>query len=235
MPPAHPIKRALLSVSDKSDLLPFAEALRSRGVAIISTGGTAKALAAAGVPVTPVESITNFPEGLDGRVKTLHPAVHGGLLAIRDSEEHAAFLARHRIEPIDLICINLYPFQQTIADPNVSFETAIENIDVGGPAMLRAGAKNHKYVTVVTSPSQYDRVIQEMDSQGGATSPETRAELAAAAFARTAEYDAVIASYLSRRAPTAFPQVLELRYPKVDQLRYGENPHQEAEIGRAHV
>ena len=232
MPPAHPIKRALLSVSDKSDLLPFAEALRSRGVAIISTGGTAKALAAAGVPVTPVESITNFPEGLDGRVKTLHPAVHGGLLAIRDSEEHAAFLARHRIEPIDLICINLYPFQQTIADPNVSFETAIENIDVGGPAMLRAGAKNHKYVTVVTSPSQYDRVIQEMDSQGGATSPETRAELAAAAFARTAEYDAVIASYLSRRAPTAFPQVLELRYPKVDQLRYGENPHQEAALYR---
>ncbi len=232
MPPAHPIKRALLSVSDKSDLLPFAEALRSRGVTIISTGGTAKALAAAGVPVTPVESITNFPEGLDGRVKTLHPAVHGGLLAIRDSEEHTAFLARHKIDPIDLICINLYPFQQTIADPAVSFETAIENIDVGGPAMLRAAAKNHKYVTVVTSPSQYDRVIQEMDSQGGATSPETRAELAAAAFARTAEYDAAIASYLSRRAPTAFPQVLELRYPKVDQLRYGENPHQEAALYR---
>ncbi len=232
MPPAHPIKRALLSVSDKSDLLPFAEALRSRGVTIISTGGTAKALAAAGVPVTPVESITNFPEGLDGRVKTLHPAVHGGLLAIRDSAEHIAFLDRHKIEPIDLICINLYPFQQTIADPNVSFETAIENIDVGGPAMLRAAAKNHRYVTVVTSPSQYDRVIQEMDSQGGATKPETRAELAAAAFARTAEYDAAIASYLSRRAPTAFPQVLELRYPKVDQLRYGENPHQEAALYR---
>lgn len=232
MPPAHPIKRALLSVSDKSDLLPFAEALRSRGVAIVSTGGTARSLAAAGVPVTPVEEITKFPEGLDGRVKTLHPAVHGGLLAIRDSAEHAAFLERHGIEPIDLVCINLYPFQQTIADPAVSFEAAIQNIDVGGPAMLRAAAKNHKYVTVVTSPAQYDRVIQEMDTQGGATRPETRAELAAAAFARTAEYDAAIASYLSRRAPTAYPQVLELRYTKVDQLRYGENPHQEGALYR---
>ena len=235
MPPAHPIKRALLSVWDKSDLVPFAQALHSRGVTIISTGGTAKALAAAGVPVTTVESITNFPEGLDGRVKTLHPAVHGGLLAIRDSAEHSAFLAKHHIQPIDLVCINLYPFQQTIADPNVSFETAIENIDVGGPAMLRAAAKNHKYVTVVTSPAQYDRVIQEMDTfggGGGSTKPETRAELAAAAFARTAEYDAAIASYLSRRAPTAYPQVLEIRYTKVDQLRYGENPHQEAALYR---
>ncbi len=235
MPPAHPIRRALLSVWDKSDLVPFAQALHSRGVTIISTGGTAKSLAAAGVPVTTVETITNFPEGLDGRVKTLHPAVHGGLLAIRDSAEHTAFLAKHHIAPIDLVCINLYPFQQTIADPNVSFETAIENIDVGGPAMLRAAAKNHKYVTVVTSPAQYDRVIQEMDTfggGGGSTKPETRAELAAAAFARTAEYDAAIASYLSRRAPTAYPQVLEIRYTKVDQLRYGENPHQEAALYR---
>ena len=231
-PPPYPIKRALLSVSDKNDLLPFAEALRSRGVAIISTGGTAKALAAAGISVTPVEAITAFPEGLDGRVKTLHPSVHGALLAVRDNAEHAAFLRTHRIEPIDLVCINLYPFQQTVADPNVSFETAIENIDVGGPAMLRAAAKNHRYVTVVTSPGQYDRVIQEMDTHGGATLPETRAELAAAAFARTAEYDAAIASYLNRRSPTAFPQVLELRYTKLDQLRYGENPHQEAALYR---
>ncbi|HVU62635.1 MAG TPA: bifunctional phosphoribosylaminoimidazolecarboxamide formyltransferase/IMP cyclohydrolase [Phycisphaerales bacterium] len=231
------IRRALLSVSDKSDLVPFARALVSRGVTIISTGGTAKALSAAGVPVTPVESITSFPEGLDGRVKTLHPGVHAALLALRDHPEHQAFLRQHNIEPIELVCINLYPFQQTVADPSVSLETAIENIDVGGPAMLRGAAKNYTSVTVVTSPTHYDRVIQEMD--GGAargepnsTTLETRAELAAAAFARTAEYDAAIASYLSRRAPTVFPQVLELRYTKLDQLRYGENPHQEAALYR---
>ncbi len=143
-----------------------------------------------------------------------------------------AFLAKHKIEPIDLVCINLYPFQQTVADPNVSYSAAIENIDVGGPAMLRASAKNHQFVTVVTSPRQYDRVIQEMDSHNGCTTPETRAELAAAAFARTAEYDAAIASFLSRRSPTVFPQILDLRYTKVDQLRYGENPHQEAALYR---
>jgi phosphoribosylaminoimidazolecarboxamide formyltransferase/IMP cyclohydrolase len=232
-----PIRRALLSVSDKSDLVPFAKALVSRGVMLISTGGTAKALSAAGIPVTPVESITSFPEGLDGRVKTLHPGVHAALLALRDHPEHQAFLKQHHIEPIDLVCINLYPFQQTVADPGVSLETAIENIDVGGPAMLRGAAKNHRSVTVVTSPSHYDRVIQEMDSgaargEPNSTTLETRAELAAAAFARTAEYDAAIASYLSRRAPTAFPQVLELRYTKLDQLRYGENPHQEAALYR---
>ncbi len=227
-----PIKRALISVSDKSDLLPFARALIARGVTILSTGGTAKALAAAGVPVTPVETVTQFPEGLDGRVKTLHPAIHAGLLALRDNAEHQAFLTKHNFTPIDLVCINLYPFQQTISDPNVSIETAIENIDVGGPAMLRAAAKNHRFVTVLTSPSQYDRVIQELDTNNGATTHETRAELAAAAFARTAEYDAAIASFLSRRAPTAFPAVLELRYTKLDQLRYGENPHQEAALYR---
>lgn len=230
MPTSHPIRRALLSVSDKNDLVPFAEALRARGVTIISTGGTAKALQAAGIPVVPVEQVTGFPEGLDGRVKTLHPSVHGGLLAIRDSAEHAEFLRKHKIEGIDLVCINLYPFQQTVANPNVSMQDAIENIDVGGPAMLRAAAKNHRYVTVVTSPKHYDRVIQEMDNHGGCTTMETRAELAAAAFARTAEYDAAIASFLSRRSPTVFPQVMDLRYTKVDQLRYGENPHQEAAL-----
>lgn len=229
---APPIRRALLSVSDKSDLVPFAEALKARGVTIVSTGGTAKALQAAGLPVVPVEGITGFPEGLDGRVKTLHPGVHGGLLAIRDNAEHMAFLNKHKIEPIDLVCINLYPFQQTVADPNVTMHAAIENIDVGGPAMLRAAAKNHQFVTVVTSPRHYDRVIQEMDTHGGCTTPETRSELAAAAFARTAEYDAAIASFLSRRSPTIFPQVLDLRYTKVDQLRYGENPHQEAALYR---
>jgi phosphoribosylaminoimidazolecarboxamide formyltransferase/IMP cyclohydrolase len=231
------IRRALLSVSDKSDLVPFARALVSRGVTIISTGGTARALAAAGIAVTPVESITSFPEGLDGRVKTLHPGVHAALLAVRDHPEHQAFLKQHNIEPIDLVCINLYPFQQTVADPTVSLEIAIENIDVGGPAMLRGAAKNYRSVTVVTSPAHYDRVVQEMDGgvargDANSTTMETRAELAAAAFARTAEYDAAIASYLSRRAPTAFPQVLELRYTKLDQLRYGENPHQEAALYR---
>lgn len=233
MPTAsHPIRRALLSVSDKNDLVPFAEALRARGVTIISTGGTAKALSAAGVPVVLVESVTGFPEGLDGRVKTLHPGVHAGLLAIRENPEHMAFLAKHRIEPIDLVCINLYPFQQTVTDPTVTLDAAIENIDVGGPAMLRAAAKNYRSVTVVTSPKHYDRVISDMDEKAGSTSLELRAELAAAAFARTAEYDAAISSFLSRRSPTVFPQVLDLRYTKVDQLRYGENPHQEAALYR---
>lgn len=226
-----PIKRALLSVSDKADLLPFAQALKARGVTIISTGGTAKALMAAGIDVIPVEKVTGFPEGLDGRVKTLHPGVHAGLLALRDHPEHLSFLKTHRIEAIDLVCINLYPFQRTVADPNVTMAEAIENIDVGGPAMLRAAAKNAKFVTVVTSPRDYDRVINEMDAHGGATTAETRAELAAAAFARTAEYDAAIASFLGRRA-AAFPQVLDLRYTLVDQLRHGENPHQEAALYR---
>lgn len=231
MTQAFPIKRALLSVSDKADLVPFAQALAARGVTIVSTGGTAKALSAAGVDVVPVEKVTGFPEGLDGRVKTLHPGVHAGLLALRDDAEHTGFLKRHGIEAIDLVCINLYPFQKTVADPNVTMADAIENIDVGGPAMLRAAAKNAKFVTVVTSPRDYDRVINEMDAHGGSTTAETRAELAAAAFARTAEYDAAIASFLGRRA-AAFPQVLDLRYTLVDTLRHGENPHQEAALYR---
>lgn len=230
-PQSFPIKRALLSVSDKADLVPFAQALRARGVTIISTGGTAKALGAAGIDVVAVEKVTGFPEGLDGRVKTLHPGVHAGLLALRDHADHASFLKVHGIEPIDLVCINLYPFQRTVADPNVTMTEAIENIDVGGPAMLRAAAKNAKFVTVVTSPRDYDRVINEMDSHGGATTSETRAELAAAAFARTAEYDAAIASFLGRRG-AAFPNVLNLRYTLVDQLRHGENPHQEGALYR---
>lgn len=226
------VRRALLSVSDKTGLLDFAAALHQRGVEILSTGGTAKVLAAAGLPVQTVESVTRFPEGLDGRVKTLHPGVHAGLLALRDDEEHMAYLDRHGIKPIDLVCINLYPFQQTIARPDVVMADAIENIDVGGPAMLRAAAKNHRFVTVVTSPRTYDRVISEMDEHANATTPEFRAELAAAAFARTAEYDAAIATFLRRRGPAVFPEVLEVRYTKVDQLRHGENPHQEAALYR---
>lgn len=231
MTASAPVRRALFSVSDKADMIPFAQALTARGVTIVSTGGTAKALAAAGIAVVPVENVTGFPEGLDGRVKTLHPVVHAGLLALRDKDEHQAFLKKHGIEPIDLVCINLYPFQRTVSEPDVKLEDAIENIDVGGPAMLRAAAKNYRFVTVVTSPRDYDRVIQEMDRHGGATTAETRSELAAAAFARTAEYDAAIASFLGRRS-ASFPQVLDLRYTRVDQLRYGENPHQEAALYR---
>lgn len=227
-----PIRRALISVSDKSDIVPFALALQARGVAIISTGGTATTLRDAGVKVESVDSVTGFPEGLDGRVKTLHPGVHAGILAIRGNAAHDEFLRAHRILPIDLICINLYPFQKTIDTPGVSWSDAIENIDVGGPAMIRAGAKNHSSVTVVTSPSQYDRVISELDANGGATLGETRAEFAAVAFARTSAYDAAIANFLSKRGPDLFPQILDLRYSMVEELRYGENPHQHAALYR---
>lgn len=232
MPVSSPVKRALLSVSDKSDLVPFARALAARGVQILSTGGTAKALAAAGIDVLPVEQVTGFPEGLDGRVKTLHPGVHAGILAIRDNPEHMAFLQRHSLQPIDLVCINLYPFQETVAKPNVTLEEAIENIDVGGPAMLRAAAKNHAWVTVVPSPRFYDRIIQELDSHAGSTTLRTRAELATATFARTSEYDSAITNYLSTPTSPSFPTMLQLGYLKLDELRYGENPHQAAAIYR---
>jgi phosphoribosylaminoimidazolecarboxamide formyltransferase/IMP cyclohydrolase len=232
MPELVTIRRALISVSDKADLVPFARALRERGVEIVSTGGTAKALAAAGIEVLPVEKVTGFPEGLDGRVKTLHPAVHGGLLAVRDNAEHAAFLKTHNITPIDLVCINLYPFEETVSKAGVSLNEAIENIDVGGPAMIRGAAKNYQWVTVVPSPQYYDRIISEMDANGGATTLRTRAELATAAFGKTAEYDASISTFLGRRTPGAFPQVLKISYTKVDELRYGENPHQEAALYR---
>jgi phosphoribosylaminoimidazolecarboxamide formyltransferase/IMP cyclohydrolase len=232
MPELVPIRRALLSVSDKADLVPFARALRERGVEIVSTGGTARALAAAGIDAIPVEQVTGFPEGLDGRVKTLHPAVHGALLAVRDNAEHAAFLKAHGVTPIDLVCINLYPFEQTASRPGVSLADAIEHIDVGGPAMIRAAAKNYQWVTVVPAPHYYDRLINELDAHGGATTLRTRAELAAAAFSKTAEYDASIAAFLGRRAPGGFPQVLKIAYTKAEELRYGENPHQEAALYR---
>lgn len=232
MPELVMIRRALLSVSDKADLVPFARALRERGVEIVSTGGTARALAAAGIDVIPVEKVTGFPEGLDGRVKTLHPAVHGALLAVRDNAEHDAFMKAHGITPIDLVCINLYPFEETVSKAGVSLAEAIENIDVGGPAMIRASAKNYQWVTVVPSPQYYDRIISEMDANGGATTLRTRAELATSAFAKTAEYDSSIATFLGRRTPGAFPQVLKISYTKVDELRYGENPHQEAALYR---
>jgi phosphoribosylaminoimidazolecarboxamide formyltransferase/IMP cyclohydrolase len=195
------VRRALISVSDKAGLEAFAAALVERGVELISTGGTAKALAAAGLPVRSVDALTGFPEILDGRVKTLHPKVHGGLLAVRDDPAHAAAMKQHHIEPIDLVCINLYPFEQTVARPGVSRHEAIENIDVGGPAMVRASAKNHAYVAILTNPRQYGAVLAEMQVTDGCTSREMREQLAREAFALTARYDAAVAEYLAVAPP----------------------------------
>jgi phosphoribosylaminoimidazolecarboxamide formyltransferase/IMP cyclohydrolase len=227
-----PIRRALISVSDKTDLAPFARALVERGAEIISTGGTAKALADAGLPVTPIDRVTGFPEIMGGRVKTLHPLVHGGLLGVRDDPEHTAAMQKHGIKPIDLVCINLYPFEKTVAGAGVTQAEAIEQIDIGGPSMIRSAAKNAAWVTVVTSPLQYDRVTEEMRASGGATTMRLRGELAAAAFGRTSEYDAAIAAYLTRSGGLAFPHVLRLGYVKAEELRYGENPHQAAALYR---
>lgn len=232
MPDLVPIRRALLSVSDKTDLVPFARALASRGAEIVSTGGTAKALIEAGLSVTAVDKLTGFPEGLDGRVKTLHPRVHGGLLALRDNAEHERFCAEHGIKPIDLVCINLYPFERAVADPNVSLRDAIENIDVGGPAMLRAAAKNYGWVAPVCSPKRYDEIVTELERHNGSLPLELRSRLAIETFAATSGYDAAIAAFLGRRSATAFPDVLRLSFVRVEQLRYGENPHQEAALYR---
>ncbi|MDR3708919.1 MAG: bifunctional phosphoribosylaminoimidazolecarboxamide formyltransferase/IMP cyclohydrolase [Capsulimonadaceae bacterium] len=225
------IKRALLSVSDKAGLVELAKELVDLGVELLSTGGTASALAAAGLPVTAVSDVTKFPEMLEGRVKTLHPAIHGGLLADRSKPEHMAKIAEHGIEPIDLVVINLYPFAATIARPDVTRELAIENIDIGGPSMVRSAAKNHASVTVVTSPDDYPALIDELHRNGGETSEALRRELAAKAYAHTGAYDALIASYL-RRDQTGFPQILPLAFTKVQDLRYGENPHQKAAFYR---
>lgn len=227
-----PIRRALLSVSDKTDLVPFARALVRRGVMLISTGGTAGALADAGLPVTRVADITGFPEILDGRVKTLHPAIHAALLARRDHPDHLDALRDHGIEPIDLVCINLYPFVRTIRREGVSAEEAIENIDIGGPAMIRSAAKNHEFIAVVTAASQYDRIINELDRHDGSTTLHLRADLAAAAFSRTAEYDAMISAWMNRRQIGAFPDQLRISFTKSLDLRYGENPHQQAALYR---
>jgi phosphoribosylaminoimidazolecarboxamide formyltransferase/IMP cyclohydrolase len=226
------IRRALLSVSDKTDLVPFAKALAGFGVEIVSTGGTAAALAAAGVPVVPIERLTGFPEILDGRVKTLHPAVHGGLLHRRDLPAHLEQARQHGIEPIDLVCVNLYPFERTIRKEGVTEDEAIENIDIGGPSMLRSAAKNFAFVTVVTGVDQYDRVVGEMRETQGCTSLRLRRDFAAAAFARTAEYDATIAGWMGQRRSTPFPSQLRLNYVATQELRYGENPHQLAAVYR---
>jgi len=223
----RPIARALLSVSDKSGLVPFAQALAGRGIELLSTGGTAKALAEAGLKVAEVEDVTGFPEMLDGRVKTLHPAIHGGLLARRDRPEHEAALARHGIRPIDLLVVNLYPFAATVAR-GAPYEECVENIDIGGPALIRAAAKNHQDVTVVTDPDDYGAVLEDMARTNGATGLALRRRLAGLAYARTAAYDAAIAAWLAAQQGETFPPVLALAGRLRQRLRYGENPHQEA-------
>jgi len=222
------IRRALLSVSNKDGLLEFAQALRQRGVALLSTGGTATLLERGGVPVTQVSSHTGFPEIMDGRVKTLHPKIHGGLLGRRDVDDEV--MRTHGIEPIDLLVVNLYPFAATVAKPGCTYEDAIENIDIGGPAMVRAAAKNHDRVAVIVDPLDYSTVLDELERNGGAVSEPTRKRLAAKAFAHTASYDSAVASYLAHVNDGAgdFPQSLALHFGKRMDLRYGENPHQTA-------
>jgi phosphoribosylaminoimidazolecarboxamide formyltransferase/IMP cyclohydrolase len=229
------VQRALLSVSDKSGLAEFARGLAALGVQILSTGGTAKLLEKEGIPVTEVSAHTGFPEMLDGRVKTLHPKVHGGILFRRDAAEHRAAVEAAGIAPIDLVVVNLYPFQATVADPDARLEDAIENIDIGGPAMLRSAAKNHAGVAVVVDPADYRRVLQELRAAGEVAAA-TRFALATKAFAHTAAYDGAIASYLSSLeadgARRAYPEVLSLQLEKVQDMRYGENPHQSAAFYR---
>ncbi|MFJ5717319.1 bifunctional phosphoribosylaminoimidazolecarboxamide formyltransferase/IMP cyclohydrolase [Neobacillus sp. NPDC093127] len=220
-------KRALISVSDKSGVSEFAKELVSLGFEIISTGGTKKMLQEQGLPVLGVSDVTGFPEILEGRVKTLNPLIHGGLLAKQDDEEHQKQLEEHGIEPIQLVCVNLYPFQQTIENPDVSVAEAIENIDIGGPTMLRASAKNHQYVTVVVDSSDYETVVAELKAEGK-TKLETRVRLAAKVFRHTAAYDALIADYMTNLAEEATPEKLTVTYELKQTLRYGENPHQQA-------
>ena len=229
------VARALVSVSDKSGVVEFARSLAALGVQILSTGGTAKLLEKEGVGVTEVSAHTGFPEMLDGRVKTLHPKIHGGILARRDSREHLAAIEKAGIAPIDLIAVNLYPFQATVADPDCRLETAVENIDIGGPAMLRAAAKNYAGVAVVVDPADYARVLEEIRT-GGGVAEATRFELAKKVFAHTAAYDGAIANYLSsldeNQARAAYPGVLNLQFIKAQDMRYGENPHQSAAFYR---
>jgi len=229
------VSRALLSVSDKSGIVEFARALAALGVQIVSTGGTAKLLEKEGIAVTEVSAYTGFPEMLDGRVKTLHPKIHAGLLARRDDPGHLAALRSAGIPPIDLLVVNLYPFQASVADPDCSFEEAIENIDIGGPTLLRAAAKNHAGVGAVVDPADYARVLEEMRSSGG-ISEATRFALAQKVFAHTAAYDGAIANYLSSldagRRRREYPDVLSLQFARLQDLRYGENPHQSAALYR---
>ena len=226
----RPIRRALISVYDKTGLVRFAQRLAARGVALVSTGGSAQTLAAAGLTVTEVAALTGFPEMLDGRVKTLHPAIHGGLLARRDRPDHLATLAEHGIAEIDLLVSNLYPFTATVAS-GAGREECIENIDIGGVALIRAAAKNHEFVTVVTDPSDYDLVLGELANSGG-VGLDTRRRLARKAYALTAAYDAAIAAWFAGEEGVAFPETLVVAGRLAEQTRYGENPHQAAALYR---
>ncbi|MBO3758249.1 bifunctional phosphoribosylaminoimidazolecarboxamide formyltransferase/IMP cyclohydrolase [Ciceribacter sp. L1K22] len=227
VPDLVPVKTALLSVSDKTGVIDLARALSDAGVRLLSTGGTHKAIAAAGLPVTDVSDVTGFPEIMDGRVKTLHPNVHGGLLAIRDDAEHAAAMAEHGIEGIDLAVINLYPFEQVRAQGG-DYPTTVENIDIGGPAMIRASAKNHAYVVVLTDPSDYQGLLEELSSNGGATRYGYRQRMAAKAYGRTAAYDATISNWLCETLAIETPDYRAIGGALKERMRYGENPHQSA-------
>jgi phosphoribosylaminoimidazolecarboxamide formyltransferase/IMP cyclohydrolase len=227
MPTLVPIGRALISVSDKTGLLDLARALAGHGVELISTGGTAGMLRAAGLPVRDVAEVTGFPEMMDGRVKTLHPNVHGGLLALRDDDEHLLAMAAHGIEPIDLLIVNLYPFEETVAR-GADHATCIENIDIGGPAMIRAAAKNHRFVAVVTDPLDYAPLLDQMRAQDGATSLAFRQKLALTAYARTAAYDTAVSTWLAAEIAEPTPSYRSFSGRLAQPLRYGENPHQSA-------
>ena len=228
--PPSPVSRALISVSDKSGIAEFARALHGLGVELLSTGGTYKLLSGEGIPVTEISEYTGFPEMMDGRVKTLHPKVHGGILARRGQDD--TVMAAHDIPPIDMVVVNLYPFQATVANPDCDLPTAIENIDIGGPTMLRAAAKNHAWVTVVVNPGDYARVIDEMKNNESCISADTRFDLAVATFEHTAQYDGAIANYLGSRTITGeseeFPRTYNMQFIKKQAMRYGENPHQQA-------
>ncbi|MGE5947146.1 MAG: bifunctional phosphoribosylaminoimidazolecarboxamide formyltransferase/IMP cyclohydrolase, partial [Betaproteobacteria bacterium] len=239
------IKQALISVSDKTGVLEFAQGLAAQGVKLLSTGGTAKMLRDAGLTVTEIGDYTGFPEMLDGRVKTLHPKVHGGILARRDLAEHMATIEAHGIPTIDLVCVNLYPFAATIAKPGVTLEDAIENIDIGGPAMVRSSAKNYAGVAIVTDPEDYAPMLAEMKANAGALQLGTRFNLAKKAFTHTARYDSMIANWLTglddgaeaqpeaaAPVPSVFPAKLQLAFDRSEILRYGENSHQQAAFYR---
>lgn len=234
---ARPIRRALISVSDKTGIVEFAQALVERGVDILSTGGTARLLAEQGIAVTEVSDYTGFPEMMDGRVKTLHPKVHGGVLGRRGQDDEV--MAQHGINPIDMVVVNLYPFAETVAKDGCTLEDAVENIDIGGPTMVRSAAKNHKDVTIVVNASDYDRVIAEMDANDKSLTLETRFDLAIAAFEHTASYDGMIANYFGTMVPSygenkegdeesKFPRTFNQQFEKKQDMRYGENSHQAA-------
>ena len=223
------VKRALISVSDKTGIVDFAKALKKYGVTIISTGGTSKALKEAGIDCMDISDVTGFPEMLDGRVKTLHPKIHGGLLALREKKEHMDVIKEHKIEMIDMVVVNLYPFEKTVAKPNVTIEEAIENIDIGGPSMIRSASKNYESVCVIVNPSFYGEVLSDMEKNSGSVSDDLKRKMMIEAFKHTYEYDMNIYNFFSKKVQTGdMPEMFNLSMKKAQGLRYGENPHQKA-------